>query len=1130
MPTKFSEFFELEMAAEPLDQRVYEVIGDATTIVDCYRRLYDHIIGGLKWSSRERRRAVMDGTIKLDGLDQKQMDDARAYFERDELAVPGNIVLFEYLDMVSEDIKTYGKNVFILTFGRDPGLKVEAQKACRQVRLYSKIQIYNHEYDRLGVYHMDNPDKTTPLKNGPIEIDIKAEKRIDPDDADQFKKLSEFVDDLVKWIEGNYPTLKAVLAAKTGDDLIKLVFDPTSCLSYAEKDEAAGKMLDKLGDKRIKDSNPSTRNAFGRWVIEKLEGQSPFWGNKKIGHEAEYVEIDKLKDRFTNNPSKNLIIYKWFAALFSAFLSPDAFEGESELQAETRRKTALGHMSTIFGDFKASQGSLGIKNQYDKLILKALAVVRKDARDRHTAELLEAKAPIPGNDSFKPVLPKDLADTLKGMADECLAGMPLMQGAEEVRFSTITNFEDMADLNPDSIKALPGEGNQSTVFVPSDPDENGSFRCRPIYRSFAPSILSADQAIAFCNLPNLVAGTFYYRHVNSPSLTSIADQRDRKRTLTIDFQDYTIDYEHKATGKTKNDAGQFYREAGSTVRFFEDLRTITKWTTISAVRRYDPYYSTRPTDATAPDTHLEGYVGTGKGGVRVLPLGDTRLCVWTWNSSIDFHRTAYDRMGEVLGLPMDRQIRGATPTQLGSKDQACRVTVGDTQYNYVNYGPKQFRADKFSYQIIGLTEVGKDEQFYVRVNSPSLGVAATLAGPGGPGRSRPLEDDPGKVLDLLDFGYYRRITGTKDDPSDKMTFSEDSKVIQMFSKGDKRKPSGFKAVDEWSNDKFDAIGVNLPICFNIKENVLRYFSDKRSRGKIINKGNALYRERARRDDAGTAMKPIYWKLKQKSMKDKLSDSKVPATAFADGAMAGTVPVQRDWGALKLDSRNFMPVSQEWCHLRGHGDGGEEYPGNFVSGSFHCNTEQLAIETGQRLVTQQMPESTFVLHTTAYLLRDATDYGSADAADRESQILTGSYLANQQTYQEMLENNITRKSRERSGSDGSATKKRRIDPGGDDVKRPALEQGAVAPLAAYIRYKVMRCEGGGTPGGKRSRDQIDGTRKKLFDLIFEGQSEFIDVHQFTMISQAVHFALADFSAFVTWYEQGKARLDAAKVTV
>ena len=67
------------------------------------------------------------------------------------------------------------------------------------------------------------------------------------------------------------------------------------------------------------------------------------------------------------------------------------------------------------------------------------------------------------------------------------------------------------------------------------------------------------------------------------------------RTLTIDFQNYTIDYPKtnnypKKKDKTKNDAGESYRALGSSTRFFADLKSTTKWTSIAGGRRYDPYY------------------------------------------------------------------------------------------------------------------------------------------------------------------------------------------------------------------------------------------------------------------------------------------------------------------------------------------------------------------------------------------------------------------------------------------------------------------------------------------------------------------------------------------------------------
>ncbi|MBI5164955.1 MAG: hypothetical protein HY985_13770 [Magnetospirillum sp.] len=51
------------------------------------------------------------------------------------------------------------------------------------------------------------------------------------------------------------------------------------------------------------------------------------------------------------------------------------------------------------------------------------------------------------------------------------------------------------------------------------------------------------------------------------------------------------------------------------------------------------------------------------------------------------------------------------------------------------------------------------------------------------------------------------------------------------------------------------------------------------------------------------------------------------------------------------SRPIPPTDQEWCHLIGHGDGGTETPENFVAGSKHCNTEQLAIECALRFDTE-----------------------------------------------------------------------------------------------------------------------------------------------------------------------------------
>jgi hypothetical protein len=495
--------------------------------------------------------------------------------------------------------------------------------------------------------------------------------------------------------------------------------------------------------------------------------------------------------------------------------------------------------------------------------------------------------------------------------------------------------------------------------------------------------------------------------------------------------------------------------------------------------------------------------------------------VWIWNYR-DNDNADYDKLGEVLGLPMKRQINpgGLLKQQLENENPfSATVQMGGEQYKFVNYGNKQLKTDGFYYSIIGLTRIQppEEEQFYVRVNTPSPGVAAVLIEKTAKKRSRTLTDDPKRILELFDFSYYRRITNTTDDKTQDPPFREDFKVIQLFEKDNIKYMRGVLDAQklEWSDEKLVAIGVNLPVCFNVKKNVIQYFKDKGGRGKIINKGNPLFQEQKPRRDAGTAMSPILEKLKQ-PMATNLAGSKVPATDFANGGMAQSTAVENDWGMLKTAGGNYLPINQEWCHLRGHGDGGDEYPGNFASGSFHCNTEQLAIESGQRHVTWQMPENSFKLHTTAYLLRDAPDYKSKIDDERNSQILSGNYLTNQIAYKQMVENNNARRANEQgTGGNSSPVKKPKTD------ASPAPEQGAVAPLAAYLRYKVMRCKKEANKStGKQKQKREEETLGKSFDFIFEGQGEFLDKNQFTIIDQAVHFALAGVKAFKTWYKNEK----------
>lgn len=90
---------------------------------------------------------------------------------------------------------------------------------------------------------------------------------------------------------------------------------------------------------------------------------------------------------------------------------------------------------------------------------------------------------------------------------------------------------------------------------------------------------------------------------------------------------------------------------------------------------------------------------------------------------------------------------------------------------------------------------------------------------------------------------------------------------------------------------------------------------------------------------------------------KITRSSLPATQFVQYALSnnGDEKVKTQWSndndTMDVDGPQVLRTDQEWCHLFGHGDGGSEELGNFVAGSKHCNTEQLAIETGLRRVTQ-----------------------------------------------------------------------------------------------------------------------------------------------------------------------------------
>lgn len=113
---------------------------------------------------------------------------------------------------------------------------------------------------------------------------------------------------------------------------------------------------------------------------------------------------------------------------------------------------------------------------------------------------------------------------------------------------------------------------------------------------------------------------------------------------------------------------------------------------------------------------------------------------------------------------------------------------------------------------------------------------------------------------------------------------------------------------------------------------------------------------------------------------------LPATAYVDYILhyaneakksvtsSDFAQVQQKWLELSNNNKDtssstsgeaIVSTAQEWCHLYGHAAGGADDYYNFVSGTHYCNTEQLAMEMGQRDVKHPNLE----ISVTAYRLVD-----------------------------------------------------------------------------------------------------------------------------------------------------------------
>lgn len=313
-----------------------------------------------------------------------------------------------------------------------------------------------------------------------------------------------------------------------------------------------------------------------------------------------------------------------------------------------------------------------------------------------------------------------------------------------------------------------------------------------------------------------------------------------------------------------------------------------------------------------------------------------------------------------------------------------------------------------------------------------------------------------------------------------------------------------------------------------------------------------------RDSAGGVMRDA---LKTVGIFPEVSLSS--ATAFAE-MVVSTGKTAKDWFDFSAPVAPFkkagatqdavleetkklketLRTDQEWCHLVGHGDGGEEFFENFISGSKHCNTEQLAIETGQRTgrVTYGAGDANnpklidLAVKVTGYVFSQDTVNVKRNAFSEVEGKLLKSYklfkgsvsetlsgidtlLKAYNTYKEALKKpggsaapvprdpvqEVLSKDSQPSSEDWKKAEIRRQPAAGskDAEKHNVVSESVIEtltgiaalplPLGKFVRYKVF------------IKDEK--TYRKIFDHTFEAQKESFDFFEYKIIESTVRRTIA-----------------------
>ncbi len=1075
MPTNLESFFTYN--GKPEEDGFYNLIKGCENSMLCHKVILELFMDVLKTNSTLKRTGTFT-PIPNKIPNQKDLDALLDYLP-EEVKDPMVQVFFEEWNN-SPDSDEIGNNAwYVETYAGS--IDGTGDSSSLQVAVdFVRAAYYTEEYNNLQKIYNEKGWTVTDIPNPLPNSDMQT--------PPTKTNVITFCGELSDWIKVNDPEVIALTnlqdATTYGDaDAILTAILGASPIANVDTTDFCTALLNEI-EATNKSGLPSSigaRRQLIRSSLAEINKGGSIWKTSE--------SLKALANQYTGKDEEY-----WRTKVPKAFdLINQLFYQGLTLADQTNVAAVRASILDIFKDFQSSFSvTTYLFQELNNTCSEQIKVVNPDLA-MLDAWIDEINEPIPDAIHYSNIelLMKSVCDILESI--------PLIYKGSNANLFSFTDYDNInAKANacsfPDGENSLTSDELNifpDAVEYENNPPSQIKKQFRPVYGIFTKG---EDSYFKFFNVGSVITdGSFYFEDSSNPTLieTKYYQSSSASGPLNIDLSACTING-NKATpfggvsGLTKEGVQNtipgvkdYKEQKGKSIskqNFFAAIRLLTKWKDLKGQLSYEVLYSTIPGEDNY-DTHLIWYVASGN--LDRTDKVDDSLFVWEWLAPGSV-KDKYPNLWKFLELPESRQLVRSSP-------YADTASLGGTTVRIT---------DLFSLDlaVFGYPLVYINDELFVPTNTPNtnLPYAIDQVLERAAGTSTSLDDLSVDLLQIFNFAYYRKAT---------MTGSR-LKVIKWIPANHRPNnlDDGIDLGDVGQPQNLSAIGISPSISFRNNNNV-EYFkkytgSDGPAHTSLKNKGNPLYRARGKRLPAGSVMAKLNASRATGTSALPIKSSSLSASDFGDWVLSNSEDyVLPEWKKLKMNNRSDLPTNQEWCHLLGHGDSGDERLGNFVSGSFHCNTEQLAMESKERRsITQQAPKGKYHLRSTAYLFND------------DHKLLKDDYLTNDAAYQKMVKVY-------------SALQVKK----GKTMKLTGA--GTVMPFAALFRYKIYgNFDSDGDDAAAGSQVEL-----KLFDHIFEGQSEFIDQHQFNILKHAAWFCVAGMDAFDKWYKERVVALNAKMET-